>query len=245
MKTVAIIQARMGSTRLPGKTMADLAGRPVLERVVNRTRRATLLDAVCVATTQRHEDDVVASLATELGVAVFRGSEADVLSRYVGAAKATGADTCVRVTADCPLIDPTIIDLVIQSFRDAQGGADYASNRLRATYPRGLDTEVFSSWALREADREAVEPFDRTHVTTFLYRTPGRFRLVGVENEENLSAWRWTLDEPDDLCFVREVYDALGPRDDFGAEDVKRLLLERPELAIINFHVRQKIIEEG
>jgi spore coat polysaccharide biosynthesis protein SpsF len=242
---VAIIQARMRSTRLPAKVVADLAGRPILERVVRRTSRATRVNAVCIATTEGPEDDKLADLGAQLGVQVFRGSENDVLSRYVGAAEAARADVCVRITADCPLIDPDVIDRVISAFLDEPGEPDYASNRLRQTFPRGLDTEVFSLAALKVADREATASFERAHVTVFLYRHPERFHILGIEHTEDLSVWRWTVDESDDLRFVREVYAALGPDDAFGLPEIRDLLLQRPELPLINMHVRQKEIAEG
>lgn len=225
--------------------MADLGGRPILEHVVRRVGTCQRADEVWVATTERPEDDVLVALAERLGAGVFRGSESDVLARYVGAAKAAKAEACVRVTADCPLIDPEIVDRVIDSFLKAPGGIDYASNRLKPSFPRGLDTEVFTVEALGIAHLEAATSFDRSHVTTFLYRHPQRFRLLGVENDEDLSAWRWTVDEPDDLRFVREVVAALGPDEGVGFREVRDLLRQRPELLSINAHVVQKRIEEG
>ena len=245
MKVVAIVQARMGSTRLPGKVLADVAGRPILERVVKRVSRAGSIDEVCVATTRSPDDDVVADLAPRIGATAFRGSADDVLSRYAGAAAATAADVCVRVTADCPLIDPGVIDRVVGVFLDSRDPVDYVSNTQARTFPRGLDVEVFGVGALTRAAAEATLPFERAHVTAFMYRNPAAFRILQVEQAEDRSAWRWTVDEPADLEFVRAVYAALGPDDDFGFDEVEALLLERPELARINDHVRQKALEEG
>jgi spore coat polysaccharide biosynthesis protein SpsF (cytidylyltransferase family) len=245
MKVVAIVQARMGSTRLPGKVLADLGGRPLLEHVIRRVALSVLTDEVWVATTERKDDDILAALARETGASVFRGAESDVLGRYAGTAKAASADVCVRVTADCPLIDAEIVDRVIDAFLDAPAGADYASNRLKPGFPRGLDTEVFTVEALGIADREATLPFDRSHVTTYLYRHPERFRLLDVENDEDLSSWRWTVDEADDLRFVRAVIAALGPGERAGFREIRALLRRRPELLSINAHVIQKRIEDG
>ncbi len=224
---VAIVQARMGSSRLPGKTLADLAGRPMLARVVERVRRAGAVDRVVVATSTAALDDPIAEFCTHEKIPCFRGSENDVLDRFYGAAKEHGADVVVRITADCPLIDPGVIDRVVERFQ--RGDCDYASNALRYTYPDGLDTEVFSMAALEQAWREAKKPSEREHVTPYL--RSGKFRAVNVETENPSEPQRWTVDHPADLEFVRAVYAAFAGETDFRYREVLELLKARPELA--------------
>ncbi len=226
---VAIIQARMGSTRFPGKTLADLAGRSMLSRVVQRVRLVPTIDQVVVATSTSAGDAAIADFCERDGIPCFRGSEGDVLDRFYNAAKNYGADIVVRITADCPLIDPAVIDRVVERFRSE--GCDYASNTLRYTYPDGLDTEVFSIAALERAWREARKPSEREHVTPYL--RAGGFRVVNVEGDLPLhgNQQRWTVDHPGDLDFVRRVYCAFNGRTDFSYHEVVKLLKERPELA--------------
>jgi len=232
MRTVAIIQARMASTRLPGKIMADLAGKPLLYHVVSRALQARTLDLVALATTDRSIDDEVAKLCDELGIPCFRGSEEDVLDRYYQAAKYFDADVVVRLTADCPMIDPLIIDKVVQVLIEED--FEYVSNILDCTYPDGLDTEAFYRKVLERAWREANLKSDREHVTTYLRNHPEWFRLKNVSHTENLSSFRWTVDEPQDLEFVRRVYEYLGPDNSFGMTEILALLQKYPELKDIN-----------
>ena len=229
MKTVAIIQARMSSTRLPGKILLDVEGQPLLMRVIERVRRARTIDEVVLATTTSEADDQVAAFCAERGIAFERGSEHDVLERYYQAARAHGATTVVRITGDCPLIDPAVIDRVIDDFH--RGGADYVANVFRYTWPDGLDTEVFSFEALHRAWQEADRQADREHVTSYI-RTSDKFRTRGVENDIDLSTfnYRWTVDDPADLAFVRAIYARLADRPDFGCEEVLMLLDKSPEL---------------
>lgn len=217
----------MGSSRFPGKTLADLAGRPMLARVVERVRRAAAVDKVVVATSTAAGDDPIGEFCAQEQVPCFRGSEDDVLDRFYGAAKEHGADVVVRITADCPLIDPGVIDRVVERFQ--RGDCDYASNALRYTYPDGLDTEVFSMAALEQAWREAKKPSEREHVTPYL--RSGKFRAANVENESPSEPQRWTVDHPADLEFVRAVYAAFAGKKDFRYREVLELLKERPELA--------------
>ncbi len=227
----AIVQARMGSSRLPGKTLADIGGEPMLWHVCHRVEAARLVDLVIVATTDCVRDDPIAVFCQEQKIACFRGSEPDVLDRFSSAAQLHKADIVVRVTADCPLIDPRVIDRVVQKFQATE--CDYASNTLRYTYPDGLDVEVFSFDALARAGREARKPAEREHVTPYL-RT-GRFRAINVENEFPVEpgTHRWTVDNPQDLRFVREIYASFAPRRNFDFREVLSLLKERPELATI------------
>jgi spore coat polysaccharide biosynthesis protein SpsF len=232
MKMVAIIQARMASTRLPGKIMADLAGKPLLDHVVRRAQQARTLDLVAVATSDQPTDDVVARFCQEAGIPCFRGSEDDVLDRYYQAAKHFQAHVIVRLTADCPLLDPAVIDKVVQAFH--AGDYDYVSNTLEPTYPDGLDTEVFRGSALEWAWREARLKSEREHVTPYIWKQPALFRLANVKHDQNLFGLRWTVDEPEDLEFVRRVYHYLGSTPSFGMAEIIALLREHPEISDVN-----------
>jgi spore coat polysaccharide biosynthesis protein SpsF len=243
MKVVAIIQARMRSTRLPGKVLRDLAGESMLGRVVRRVRRAPSIDEVIVAVPDTPADEPLVRHCRRLDAICFRGSEHDVLDRFWRAAEANRADAVVRLTADCPLIDPEVTDRVVRAFLDAL--PDYCSNTLERTWPRGLDTEVVTSGALACAWREARETYQRTHVMPYLYQHPERFRLLAVTAGEDHGRDRWTVDTPDDLAFAEAVYERMGGDDRFSWRDVQRLLSEEPWLTDLNHHVRQKHLAEG
>jgi spore coat polysaccharide biosynthesis protein SpsF len=239
MKIVAIVQARMGSTRLPGKVRMDIAGEPMLTRVMNRLQRAQRLDEVRIATTTNDADDVLESFCRTNGWPVSRGSEDDVLDRYHRAAIAAGADHVVRVTSDCPLIDPGVVDDVVAAYLAELPEIDYAANTLPPrTFPRGLDVEVFSFAALLAAAENDANPAWREHVTPYLYRTPG-IRTLRIANDVDHSDLRWTVDTPEDLQFVREVYARFGD-DRFSWRDVLELIEAEPELSEINRDIRQK-----
>lgn len=240
MKVVAIIQARMGSTRLPGKVLKDLGGETVLARVVSRVRRFRFVNEVVVATSSDPADDIILKECQRLGTRVFRGSEQDVLGRYYGAAREAHAEVVVRITSDCPLIDPGVSDKTIQVFLDAR--PDYASNVLERTYPRGLDTEVMSFAALESAWRDAREAYQREHVTPFLYQHPERFKLLSVKGDHDYSQYRWALDTPEDLEFLRAVYARGVDRQDLVWQDVLSMVEREPELAEINRHIVQKTV---
>lgn len=243
MKTVAIVQARMGSTRLPGKVLMDIAGKTMLARVVERARRAKRLDAVVVAATVDSRDDAIAGECRRIGVPLFRGSQEDVLDRYYRCAVDQAADPVVRITSDCPLLDPEVVDRVVASFLLER--PDYTSNVVERTYPQGLDVEVVRMEALARAWREAKQPYERAHVTPYVYQHPDRFRIAGVEAERDYSRHRWTVDTADDLAFVRAVYGELGAEGHFGMEQVLDLLEREPRIAELNAHVRQKALEDG
>jgi spore coat polysaccharide biosynthesis protein SpsF len=238
MRTVAIIQARMGSTRLPGKVLADLAGEPMLAHVVSRARRAATLAEVVVATTTAPADRAVSDLCAARGWPCFRGSEDDVLDRFYRAAREHRADVVVRLTGDCPLIDPAIIDQVVRAFHAHR--PDYASNVLTPrTFPRGLDVEVFSFEALARAWGEDCNAAWREHVTPYLYRQPQRFRLHRVAADADYSSLRWTVDTPEDWQLIVRLFGALGP-DRFSWLDVLALLRDHPDWNEINRRVEQK-----
>lgn len=243
MNIVAVVQARMGSTRLPGKVLKNIGGESALARVVQRLRRSRRLSEVVIATSASSADAAIVREAERLGVRCFRGSELDVLDRFYQAARVFHADVVVRITSDCPLIDSEVADHTLQAFIKDQ--PDYASNGLERTYPRGLDTEVMSAEALACAWRKANQPHEHEHVTPFLYEHPELFRILSVTNDVDDSAYRWTLDTADDLEFIRAVYARFGNRDDFSWRDVLALLKGEPALCGLNSHVRQKALREA
>jgi len=243
MKIAAIIQARMNSSRLPGKVLMDLGGETVLARVVQRIRRTSLVDEIVVATTGSTVDQAIVDECQRLGVSVFRGEENDVLDRYYQAARWMGAEGIVRITSDCPLIDPQITDKTIRSFLDRR--PDYASNALERTYPRGLDTEVMTRDALACAWREAEMPYQRAHVTPYFYENPNRFNILAVKGSIDYSDHRWTLDTWEDLAFIRAVYDRLNNDDSFTWHDALVVLQREPELMELNRGVMQKALHKG
>ena len=231
MKTVAIIQGRMSSSRLPGKILMDVEGVPLLAHVLRRAAAAQVFDAVIMATSTDRSDDPVEAFCRTEGFPCFRGDLQDVLKRYCFAARANGAEIITRLTADCPLLDPAVVRQVVEAFDPSRH--DYVSNSIERTYPDGLDTEVFSMAALERAYDEARLPSEREHVTSYLHKHPELFRISQVTQEEDLSALRWTVDEPKDLAFVRAVFAALGGGI-FGQEQVLALLKKHPELQRMN-----------
>jgi spore coat polysaccharide biosynthesis protein SpsF len=238
MKTAAIVQARMGSTRLPGKVLIDLGGQTVLARVVRRLRRSVLLDDVMVATTHSAGDDAIVSECQRLSVSCFRGSEDDVLDRYFQATQVCQAGVLVRITSDCPLIDPELVDETIRVFHEQR--ADYVNNTGAHTYPRGLDTEVFSRAALERAWTEARKSYEREHVTPYFYEHSELFRVASADGPIDFGRYRWTLDTPEDLELIRAIYQRFANRDDFTWRQVIAVMEQEPELAQLNSHVLQK-----
>ena len=240
LKTLAIVQARVGSTRLPGKVLAALGGETVLSRVIRRVRRSALVQEIIVATTVSEKDDAIVAECARIQAQCFRGSEPDVLDRYYKCAKHCAADAVVRITADCPLIDPELVDRTVRAF--LKNPSDYASNALVPTYPRGLDVEVFTMAALARAWREATHSYEREHVTPYIYEHPELFRLVSVTADADYSQYRWTLDTVEDLELLRAIYASFNNRADFGWREVLRLMQREPQLAEINAHVMQKAV---
>ena len=230
-RIIALIQARMSSTRLPGKILAEIAEQPMLWHVVNRVRQAEALDKVVVATSDDPSDDGVVAFCERQGIPCFRGSGDDVLDRYYQAAKWMSADVIVRITADCPLIDPDVVDDVVKCYME--GDYNYVSNTAPPTFPDGLDTEVFSFQALERAWREAKWLSEREHVTPYIRKHPEVFRTGNVAYREDLSHMRWTVDEPQDLEFVRAVYSFLKNAS-FRMADVLNLFKKHSELMEIN-----------
>ena len=243
MKIVCIIQARMGSTRLPGKVLLDLEGKPVLLRVIDRVLKSKKINQVVVATTTNPNDQKIVNLVQEYHpkVFVYRGSEEDVLDRYYKTAKESKADVVVRITSDCPLIDSEIIDKVINKFLEEE--TDYTSNVFgKRTYPRGLGVEVFSFDVLKKMWQEAHDEDDREHVTLYLKKCPDLFKCKNVVNDADYSFHRWTLDEEDDYKLIKIIYQELYPKNpNFKMRDVIELFNKKPKLIKINQHVEQKL----
>ncbi|RJP78196.1 MAG: acylneuraminate cytidylyltransferase [Desulfobacteraceae bacterium] len=241
-KTVAIIQARMGSTRLPGKVMKDLCGKPVLEHVIRRVSRMKEIDEIVIATTCLPQDIVIEELSERLSVKCFRGSENDVLSRYYFAAMDNIADHIVRITSDCPLFDPAVGDSVVRFYKEHD--YDIVSNAgaldSRRTFPPGLDTEVFSFPVLAEAFHNAVENYQREHVTPYMYEDPDNL-VFHFHGDHDYSHFRWTLDTEEDFELIRRVYEELFHGEhDFFMPHIVDLMIRKPTLACLNAGIQQK-----
>ena len=228
---IAIVQARMGSTRLPGKVLAEVCGRPLLDHLVTRLKRATTVDEVAIATTDLPKDEPIRAFARSRGLRHFAGSEQDVLDRYVQAARCFGARTIVRITADCPLVDPDVVDRIVTRFLES--GADAACNS--GSFPDGLDVEVFWAEALEQAWRDARLGSEREHVGPYFWNHPELFNLLRVEWDGDLGHLRWTVDTPEDLAFVTEVFEELHEAGShFGTAEILELLARRPDLSDLN-----------
>jgi glutamate-1-semialdehyde 2,1-aminomutase len=234
MKTVAIVQARMGSTRFPNKVMQPICGTPMIGHLLERLSQARRINQIVLATSSDPRNEPLAQYVQRLGFEVYWGSEDDVLDRYYQAAKKAGADVVMRITGDCPLIDPGLVDAVIGLFEEK--GVDYASNTMPPTYPDGLDTEVFTFEALEIAWNQANDPRLREHVTPYI-RESGHFARTNLAYETDNSAERWTVDEPEDFEVIRNVFEHFSPRGDFSWLEVLALRQERPELFAANRHL--------
>ena len=232
---LGILQARASSRRLPGKVLKPILGRPMLERQIERLRRARRMDKLVVATSTDASDDPIAALCRQLAVDCFRGSLDDVLDRFYQAARPHAPRAVVRLTGDCPLADPGVIDELID--RHVAGDFDYTSNTIERSYPDGLDAEVMELRCLEAAWREAALPSEREHVTPFIYHHPERFRLGRLVQSPDLSRLRWVVDEPEDFAFISAIYEALYPeKPAFGTADVLALLDRRPDIAGLMGH---------
>lgn len=231
MKIAAIVQARMGSTRLPNKVMKTIGKTPMIQLLLARLAKSRTIDQIVLATSDDPSNLPLIEFVQQLGITVVSGSEDDVLDRYVKAARQVEADTIIRVTGDCPLIDPAIVDKAVERFTAL--GVDYLSNTAPATFPDGLDTEVFKCEALEQADRETSDPFDREHVTPYL-RNSGLFSTGSLSNDEDLSELRWTVDEQTDLDVVNRVFEHFAPELHFSWREVLELQTRNPELFAAN-----------
>jgi spore coat polysaccharide biosynthesis protein SpsF len=234
---VAIIQARMGSTRLPGKVMKIVDGMPILWHVVSRLKRSKLLNGIVVATSTDKADNQIEDFCKKNNISFYRGSNEDVLSRYYQTAKAYKADLVVRITSDCPLIDPEIVDLVIKRHLDTK--SDYTNNLL---YPRGLSPEVFNYAALEKAYKEAKAQPEREHVTVYFYRNPSLFKVISVEAEKKFRRpdIRICVDQQEDVDLIRRIFEEMKGKDFFLTEEIIDLFNKKPELLKINSMVVQK-----
>lgn len=231
----AIIQARMGSTRLPGKVMMDLGGKPVIEHVVDRLNKSQLIDKIIIATSNNPNNQPLIKFCQNFGINYFIGSEEDVLDRYYQTAIDNDIDLediIIRITSDCPLIDPFVVDSVIKEHISNKN--DYTANVLECTYPDGLDCEVFNFSALKEAWINGNLSSQREHVTLYIRDNPGKFKLGNVKNKEDLSDFRWTLDEKEDFIFINEIYKHFSNKSFFTMEDIVNLLKINPSLIDIN-----------
>lgn len=234
MKIVAIVQARMGSMRFPNKVMRNISDTPMIGLLLDRLSRSEKINEIVLATTDNPRDTTFANYVKQLGYSVYCGSEKDVLERYYQAAREAQADVVVRITGDCPLIDPVLVDAVIARFIESH--SDYASNTNPPTYPNGLDTEVFTFTALERAHLNATLPREREHVTPYLRETP-EFSQVNVAYSEDHSIERWTVDEPDDFTVIKNVFDHFYPRRDFSWLEILTLRNQKPELFAMNLHI--------
>lgn len=238
-KVIAIIQARMGSTRLPGKILKEVLGRPLLQYQIERIKKVKSIDQIIVATTMKEEDNQIVDFCKEQPILYYRGSEEDVLERYYQTALQFNGDIIVRLTSDCPIIDPNIIENVINYYK--QQDFDYVSNTLERTFPRGMDTEVFSFEVLKKAFIEADGLHFREHVTPYLYLNPNIFKLGSIESDINNSRYRLTVDTTEDFTLIQKIINDLYPINrQFSLEEVIKWLLINPEWAEINRHIEQK-----
>lgn len=242
-KIVATIEARYASTRLPGKTLLKICGKPTLELIIERLRRSKFINEIVVATTVNPDCGPIEELSRRLEVGCFRGSEEDVLDRVLKAAKAYNADVIVEFCGDETLIDPELADKVIAHYLN--NDFDYVSNILNRRYPRGLDTQVFATKVLEEVSRLTNDPADRENVSLYIYEHPERYKLGSVDAPEELNYpdWRWTLDTEDDFSFIKTVYEALYPKKkNFDSYDILDYLNKNPHLVDINRHIKQKAV---
>jgi spore coat polysaccharide biosynthesis protein SpsF len=247
MNIAVIIQARFGSTRLPGKIVKLISGKPLLWHVWNRLTHSKMINDIIIATTTNSEDDQIESFCTENNIHFNRGSVEDVLSRYYETAIIFNVDIIIRITSDCPVIDPVILDDMINFFivENSKYKLDYLSNTFERTFPRGLDVEIFSFESLQKSFTEAKEMYEREHVTPYIYKHPEIFTIKNFFNEKDYSFHRWTVDTIDDLELIKEIYNSLYDENNiFLTKDILRLFDIRPELIKINQTVKQKNLGE-
>jgi spore coat polysaccharide biosynthesis protein SpsF len=241
-RVVGSIEARMGSSRLPGKMLADIAGIPTLGRVIERLKRARTVDEIVVATSSASADDELAKVAEANGVACFRGSEDDVLGRVVGAHTMMGSEVIVEVTGDCPLVDPEVIDIGVNQY--LIGHVDIVTNVVKPSYPMGIDVQVFPFAALAAIEASVQDPVIREHVSLYFYEHPELYRILHLEAPDRYQApqLRLVLDYPEDLVLIREIYERMKPKygDVFGTPEIVKLLNENPLLAEINRNCIEK-----
>jgi len=234
----------MGSIRLPGKVLKKVLDKPLLEYQIERVKRAKHIDKIVIATTTNDLDQPIIELCEKLSTSYFCGDENDVLARYYEAAKIYKADIIVRLTSDCPIIDPNVIDKLIEYFTKNQSKYDYVSNTLNRSYPRGMDVEVLSFKCLTESYLEAKIQSEREHVTPFIYKNLDRYRVGNINYSENQSLHRWTVDTMEDFNLIKKIIEELYPENNFFTlEDTLTLLKKHPDWSLINNHIKQKKIK--
>ena len=245
MNVLIIVQARMGSTRFPGKVLKKVLGKPLLEYLLERLQRVKKVNGICVATTTNPQEQPILDICCQMSVKTFRGSEDDVLERYFLAAQQLKADAIVRVTSDCPLIDPWEIDKLIGYYLENLRKYDYIADGPQRSYPCGMGAEIFSFEALKQAHENAKSKPEREHVTPYIHRHPDLFRLGNISYIEDQKDHRWTVDTPEDFQLVSKIIESLYPvKPDFSIKDILNLLKENPEWKKINSHVKQKAVGE-
>ena len=247
MKVIAIIQARMGSTRLPGKVMMKVSGSTVLEHVITRVAQSKSIDEIIIATTTKLDDDIIVEESKRLGIKYYRGSEEDVLSRYYYAAKENNADVVIRITSDCPLIDSEIIDRMMYKFKELYDDdkVDYLSNTIERTFPRGLDVEIFLFEILEQTFYNAEKAYEREHVTPYIYESSDKFKVIGYKSDINYSHHRWTLDTPEDFELINKIYVKLYNENKLIAfDDIINYFKLHPEYLQINSKIDQKKLRD-
>ncbi len=238
-----IVQARMLSTRLAGKILKPVLGKPLLYYLIERLRRVSHIQGICIATSVNPADDVIVEFCNQNAIHCIRGSEEDVLCRYYTAAQAFGVETVVRITSDCPLMDPEIIQKALYCFWEHSESIDYLSNTIERSFPRGMCVEIFRFEALRESFFNALQPFEREHVTQYIVRHPEKFRLASFVQRKNESQYRLTVDTQEDFELIKRLIEELYPKNcEFSLSDIVRTLKQHPELVKINAHVVQKEI---
>ncbi|MEK7463289.1 MAG: glycosyltransferase family protein [Patescibacteria group bacterium] len=232
--TIAIIQARMSSTRLPGKVLKKIGGRTLLEILIERVKRATFVNKIIIATTDKEEDKKIVDLAKKLGLEYFQGSENDVLDRYYQAAKKFKADIIIRMTGDCPLMDPKVIDRVVGFYKENSDKFDYASNVHPPTFPDGMDVEVFPFEVLKKTWKNAELPSEREHVTAYIANHPEIFKIGNILRKDDVSSMRLTVDSKEDFEVVKRIIENFPDKKDFGLEDILDLKRKNPKIFLGN-----------
>lgn len=243
MRIVATIEARMRSTRLPGKVLKEVMEKPLLELMVERVRRARYVDDIVIATSDHPSCDPIATLAGRIGVHCYRGSEDDVLDRVLKAAASVKAEIIIELTGDCPLIDPSVVDKVVDVYCSSE--VDYCANILKRTYPQGMETQVFAYKVLEEVASLTQDPSDREHVSLYIYNHPEQFSLKNVESElpAGMADWRLVMDYPEDFELIRRVYEALYTfNPEFTLNDIMELLAKHPDWMEINSRFHKKAL---
>ncbi len=234
VNVLAVIQARMGSTRLPGKVLKTIAGKTMIERIFDRLKACNEVDTIALATSTNKENDALAEHATHIGLATYRGNENDLISRHGEALRKFKGDALIRITADCPLVDPLIVDEMVKLFRKSPD-FDLVTNIFPRSFPKGLDIEIISSEAFAKLDKDVTDPYYRELLTYYIMEHPQTFRIMNFPYEKDLSLLRWTVDYQEDLEFVEKIYDTLlKEKPIFTMQDVLTLLEEHPELSKIN-----------